>query len=59
MIRRDSEIIVIFIWLSVIICWIINVVKFIQCDFASPYKEEIIHLIGILIPPSSVITVWF
>ena len=59
MIRRDSGIIAIFIWLSVIICWIINLVKFIQCDFASPYKEEIIHLIGILIPPSSVITVWF
>lgn len=31
--------------------WIMNVVQLIQCDFASPYKAEVLRIIGILIPP--------
>lgn len=41
-----------------IICWIVNIVQLFKCDFASPYKDEIIHAIGVFIPPLSGITVW-
>ncbi len=39
--------------------WIWNGVKFASCDFESDYKCEAIHGIGIIIPPASLITVWF
>lgn len=42
-----------------IISYIINIFKFIGCDFASPYKEEVIHLVGIILFPAAGITVWF
>ena len=41
------------------IAWIINITKFFACDFDAPYKEEVIHFIGIVIPPGSIITAWF
>lgn len=40
-------------------CWLVNIVKFANCDFDAPYKEEFIHIVGIIVPPSSIITVWF
>lgn len=40
-------------------CWVINLIKFTECDFDSPYREEIIHGIGVITGPGSVITVWF
>lgn len=39
--------------------WVINLIKFINCDFAAPWKDEIIHLLGVLIPPASIVTMWF
>ncbi len=36
-----------------------NGVKLANCDFESPYKCEAIHGIGVVVPPSSIITVWF
>lgn len=42
-----------------IICWIVNLVQFLKCDFEAPYREEIIKLVGIIIAPVSAITVWF
>ncbi len=36
-----------------------NAAKFINCDFESPFKCEAVHGIGIVVPPSSFITVWF
>ena len=51
-----------FVWFIVIaigVSWITNVVFFFQEDFASPYKGEVIHAIGIFIPILSPITVWF
>ena len=36
-----------------------NAVKLSNCDFESDFKCEIIHGIGAVIPPSSLITVWF
>ena len=50
---------VIPIALAVVVAWIVNVYKFANCDFASPYKCEIIHAIGIPVVPASLITAWF
>ena len=38
--------------------WCVNLYKLTQCDFAPSWKGEIIHAIG-LIPPASIVTVWF
>jgi hypothetical protein len=40
-----------------VVCWFVNLYKLLMCDFASPWRDEIIHLIG-LIPVASVITCW-
>lgn len=48
----------IIIILPIAACWITNLYKLTQCDFASPYKGEVIHAVG-LIPPASLLTVWF
>lgn len=48
-----------FIWIFFIVCWVWNLIKFIKCDFAPIDKHEIIHGLGVFLPPSSVITVWF
>ena len=47
------------IWLAIIICWINNLIDLFNCDFEGPFKEEVVHLIGVFIPPASVITCWF
>jgi hypothetical protein len=46
------------VWLYFIVSWIINLVKLISCDFEGPWKDEIVHAIG-LIGPAAGITVWF
>lgn len=38
--------------------YIVNAMKLSDCDFESPYRCELIHVIG-LIPPAQVVTVWF
>ena len=43
----------------VIACWVVNLVKFTECDFEDPYKSEIIHGVGVVFPPASVVTCWF
>lgn len=40
-----------------IITWLVNLYKLTQCDFASPWKEEIIHIVG-LVPTFSWVTCW-
>lgn len=49
----------ILIWLFFIGCWIGNVVKLVNCDFEPSYREEVIHTIGLVAAPASVVTVWF
>jgi len=49
----------ILIWLYFAICWVVNLFKFIACDFDAPYKEEIIHGIGVFTFFPAGITVWF
>ncbi len=39
--------------------WVVNAIKFANCDFESDYKCEAIHIIGVIAPPASYITVWF
>jgi hypothetical protein len=38
------------IWLYFIICWIVNLVILLKCDFEGPWKEELLHAIGIFGP---------
>ena len=42
-----------------IVCWIVNLIKFINCDFDTPWKDEIVHGIGIFTVIGSGITAWF
>ena len=41
------------------VSWIVNLIQFIGCDFAEPYKDEVIYGIGVFIPPAAMVTVWF
>jgi hypothetical protein len=34
-----------------ILGWIMNIVQLIQCDFASPYKAEILRIVGVIVAP--------
>jgi len=36
-----------------------NGYKLSNCDFESDYKCEIIHGIGVVVPPLAFVTVWF
>lgn len=47
-----------FIVLLMGISWVINLVQLLRCDFAAPWRDEIIHGIGVLIPPAALFTVW-
>lgn len=46
--------------LGVVLCapWVINAVKLLDCDFKPDYKCEVVHGIGVVIPPMSYLTVW-
>lgn len=48
----------ILFWAYFVVCWVVNLIQLIRCDFAEPWKEEIIHAIG-LMGPAAGITVWF
>jgi hypothetical protein len=60
--RYNMKNLIVIIWLLVvglgIVGWISNIVKFIDCDFTSPYKCEVVHGIGIPIPIIGAITGW-
>jgi hypothetical protein len=30
-----------------LVCWIVNLIQFINCDFEAPYKKEIIKGVGL------------
>jgi len=47
------------IWVFIAVCWIANLVGLFNCDFEAPFKEEVIHLIGVFIPPASIVTCWY
>lgn len=45
------------ILLIIVSSWIVNLNKFIDCDFVAPYKREIVHGVG-LVPVISIGTAW-
>ena len=45
--------------ISVPVAWCFNTAKLIDCDFRAEYRCEVVHTIGTVIPPLSVVTVWF
>ena len=45
-----------------IIVYILNISKLADCDFSSEGKDfkcEVVHGIGVVVPPTSIITVWY
>ena len=46
-------------WIYTAICWVINLIQLLNCDFEAPYKEEIIKTIGVIASPTAGVTVWF
>lgn len=56
---RSVTIIMVLCWLLFAACWIGNLAKLIRCDFASPYKSEVVHAVGVFVPPAALVTVWF
>ena len=53
------ELVIVLVAVFGIVAWFWNAAKIASCDFESNYKCEVIHGIGIIVPPLSVITVWF
>lgn len=39
--------------------WIANAIKFAYCDFDAPYRCEIVHGVGVVIPPLAIVTAWW
>lgn len=54
----SAALIPIAIWGYFVVCWVVNLVMLLSCDFQEPWKDEIVHAIG-LIGPAAGITVWF
>lgn len=42
-----------------LVFWLWNFVKFTSCDFEPNYRCEVIHGVGIIVPPTAMVTVWF
>lgn len=40
-------------------CWLGNTTKFVACDFESPLNCEIVHGVGLIMPPASIITIFY
>lgn len=53
------SIIALIFWVFTLGCYVNNIIDLFACDFEAPFKEEIIHLIGLAIPPASIITCWY
>jgi hypothetical protein len=45
--------------LFLIVAWFVNVSQLLGCDFKAPYKCEVIHTIGVFVPPAQAVTVFF
>lgn len=54
-----TELIAVIIIVFLIGGWILNAIKFASCDFESDYRCEVLHGVGVFIPPTSIVTVWF
>ena len=53
------ELLVVIVIIFGFVPYVWNAIKLASCDFSSPYRCEIIHGIGVIVPPASLVTVWF
>jgi len=53
------ELLIVMLFVCIVVTFVWNAIKFSSCDFESNYKCEVVHGAGIIIPPLSIITVWF
>ena len=53
------ELIIVFVAAFGIGAWVWNAIKLESCDFKANYKCEALHGVGLVVPPLSIITVWF
>ena len=49
--NSDGTFIILGISLALMIGWVINLIQFVNCDFAPFNKEEILRLVGLVIAP--------
>ena len=49
----------VFIAIAAITTYAVNAYKFTECDFQADYQCEVIHGIGLIPYPTSIVTVWF
>jgi len=54
-----TELLLLIAIIAVIGSYLVNVIKFTQCDFEAPYQCEIVHGAGLLPLPIAPLTVWF
>lgn len=54
-----SEYIAVGVIVFLLSIYCVNAYKFTECDFESNYKCEVIHDVGIFVPPAAIFTVWF
>ena len=53
-----KAILVLIITLAIPFAWCVNVYKLVKCDFEESYKGEILHIVGVFLPPVSLLTAW-
>lgn len=53
------DLLIVLVAAGSICAWVWNVVKLASCDFEPNYKCEFIHGAGMVVPPLSIVTVWF
>lgn len=56
--NNEGAIFVFLFYAYFIVCWFVNLIKLISCDFDAPYEDEIIHGIGLFTFLGSGITAW-
>ena len=58
---RGCTVFIIGLWILTVVCFGWNIWKTIQCDWTSQtsWKPEVVHTVGIVVPPASLITVWY
>lgn len=41
----------ILITIVLMLGWFVNIIRFFQCDFDTPFREEVVRGVGIFVPP--------
>ena len=54
---KSTALVSVVITIVIGVGWVKNLIKLSDCDFETPYKAEVIHVIGI-IPPVGAVTGW-